>query len=63
MMNKPREYRRLMMAVAILMALTVETQAAVWQWSVKVTVVAWQLGLQGKVQSATPVEQTFFITK
>ncbi len=33
------------------------------KFPVKVTVVAWQFGLQGKVQSATPVEQTFYITK
>ena len=30
---------------------------------VKVTVVAWQYGLKGKVQTAEPVERSFYIYK
>jgi hypothetical protein len=30
---------------------------------IKVTVVAWQYGIIGKVQSAEPIEQSFWIEK
>jgi hypothetical protein len=30
---------------------------------IKVTVVAWQYGIAGKVQSAEPIEQSFWIEK
>lgn len=33
------------------------------QFPVKVTVVAWQYGLPGKVQTAEPVERSFYITR
>lgn len=33
------------------------------QFPVKVTVVAWQYGIKGKIQSAEPVERTFWIDK
>lgn len=33
------------------------------KFPVKVSVVAWQIGLEGKVQSAAAVEQSFYITK
>ena len=33
------------------------------QFPVKVTVVAWQYGLPGKVQTAEPVERSFYIVK
>ncbi|MGV3764725.1 MAG: hypothetical protein ACO1NW_01285 [Chitinophagaceae bacterium] len=33
------------------------------KFPVKVTVVAWQYGIKGKLQSAIPVERSFFITK
>ena len=33
------------------------------KYPLKVTVVAWQYGIMGKVQTAEPVERTFFIEK
>ena len=33
------------------------------RFPVKVTVVAWQYGLKGKVQTAEPVERSFYINK
>ena len=33
------------------------------KFPVKVTVVAWQYGIAGQVQTAEPVERSFFITK
>jgi hypothetical protein len=33
------------------------------KYPVKITVVAWQYGVAGKIQSATPCEQSFFITQ
>jgi hypothetical protein len=33
------------------------------KYPLKITVVAWQYGIAGKLQSATPIEQTFFINK
>ena len=33
------------------------------KYPVKVTVVAWQYGIRGKLQSATPVERAFFIAR
>ena len=33
------------------------------RFPLKVTVVAWQYGIQGKVQTAAPVERSFYITE
>jgi hypothetical protein len=33
------------------------------KFPVKVTIVSWQYGIQGKIQSAQPVEQTFYINE
>jgi len=33
------------------------------RYPLKVTVVAWQYGIAGKVQTAEPVERTFFIVE
>lgn len=33
------------------------------KFPVKVTVVAWQYGIRGKIQTAEPVERSFYIVK